>query len=210
MINAKELGFLFGYLEKSAGPKILRGAFKANPNVLLAKLLQRTGATRKPIRPLVGQPKPAITKPVAAASSAAPVVDTKIRTPEQLIAHEGLGKRIPPAEGLGQTVGASPAEELGKAVGALPAEGLGQAVGASPAEIIPWNERMHQATGIQPKTWSRGAGLGLGLLAGKLVNDSVSSERDLAFRREMAMMNPFMYGQPYGQPGMTGQPGMLG
>ena len=177
MINVKELGFLFGYLEKSAAIKWLpkklpKGLpLRQKPPVRLSeKPTIRMPAKTQIIPPVTHSGEPKISKPVASEASV-PVTSAAPVVPNANIDA---------------------------------ANALGQAVGASPDAILPWNERLHQSTGIAPKTWSRGAGVGLGLLAGKLVNDAVSSERELEFRRDMAMMNPFMYGQSVGQPGTLG------
>jgi hypothetical protein len=179
MNNAKELGFLFGYLEKSAVKGLRLRAPKRAPVAAKPKPSPKTAlpAGAVPLKQVRGlrlraEPRPEVTAKAISARGAQPV---------------------------GPTPAASPAPVTGAnsdAYGDM-ARALGQNVGAA-TSFVPWNERLSPKLGIRPKTLDAAGSIAGGLVGSQLLSGMLQNPQEEALRSYL-VANPFMYDQlnPY-------------
>lgn len=217
MNNSKELGFLFGYLEKSAG-RFSKG--KPRPSKPSAPPAPKPSAPPAPSRAPNGLRWPVEGRRPAGAP---PPKSKVITAPQKQIPLTQGTKHVPYAK---SPAASGPSDEAVR--GPLTAKTLGQSVAAvtpetlSPEQytaslkastepltgdqpfipleqkLIPLTTRLSNFTGLRPNQLGTGASLGLGYLGGKLVSDDFKDPNEEALRTYL-MANPFAYNQmnPY-------------
>lgn len=194
MITAKQLGFLFGYMEKAAiAPRGFR------PKGLPPRRRPAPKPAAKPaVKSEAVEPKPKI----APSKGMAPV---RREPPRQAPAGQQSKPQI--AGPVPVTPAATPEARLGVAQPVTPGAASPQAqieaakaVSAPASEVnyVPWENRLSPWLGVSPKALNQVASIGGGLALGQAVKSSLRSPEEEALQAYL-LANPFNYNQlnPY-------------